>query len=234
MLDPDRGAIERPIRSEIFGVARFEQHGRSLGEAHAARARLLAPPSSSRVCTTTSRCCARRTATSVLQARSGSTSVRPANGCSTTFTSSSRRSRRFTTACRAATSATCRCCSTRISPDCRASMASRGHSSRTPTAHSTKRCSSHFLSAYQETRELTLRRVVGAADHAARRVDREPAPPVRSASPPTKAARELARSVVRTPRRIGRCRRRRSVRAAPRARRRARLCAAGLQRVHSD
>ncbi len=34
----DRGPIEAPIRSEIFGVARFEQHGRSLAAVHEAKA----------------------------------------------------------------------------------------------------------------------------------------------------------------------------------------------------
>ncbi len=38
LLDPDRGPIESPIRSEIFGVARFEQHGRSLAAVHEAKA----------------------------------------------------------------------------------------------------------------------------------------------------------------------------------------------------
>ncbi len=38
LLDPDRGPIEWPIRSEIFGVARFEQHGRSLAQVHEAEA----------------------------------------------------------------------------------------------------------------------------------------------------------------------------------------------------
>jgi cyclic beta-1,2-glucan synthetase len=37
LLDARRGALEAPIRSEIFGAARFQQHGRSLGEAHEAR-----------------------------------------------------------------------------------------------------------------------------------------------------------------------------------------------------
>ena len=35
-LDPDQGALEPPIRSEIFGAERFAQHGRSLGETHRA------------------------------------------------------------------------------------------------------------------------------------------------------------------------------------------------------
>jgi cyclic beta-1,2-glucan synthetase len=35
MLKPDRGLIEGPIRGEIFGSARFQQHGISLGQAHA-------------------------------------------------------------------------------------------------------------------------------------------------------------------------------------------------------
>ncbi|HEY6599095.1 MAG TPA: hypothetical protein VIZ30_07275, partial [Pseudomonadales bacterium] len=39
ILDPARGAIEPPIRAEIFAAARFRQHGRSLGETHAARLR---------------------------------------------------------------------------------------------------------------------------------------------------------------------------------------------------
>ncbi len=34
ILDGSRGAVEPPIRSEIFGPERFAQHGRSLGEAH--------------------------------------------------------------------------------------------------------------------------------------------------------------------------------------------------------
>ncbi len=36
ILDPARGALERPNRSEIFGPERFAQHGKSLGETHAA------------------------------------------------------------------------------------------------------------------------------------------------------------------------------------------------------
>ncbi len=39
ILDGARGAVQPPIRSEIFGLQRFAQHGRSLGETHrAARA----------------------------------------------------------------------------------------------------------------------------------------------------------------------------------------------------
>lgn len=34
LLDPARGAVEPPLRSEIFGRERFAQHGRSLGETH--------------------------------------------------------------------------------------------------------------------------------------------------------------------------------------------------------
>ena len=34
ILDSKRGTIEPPIRSEIFGLQRFAQHGRSLGETH--------------------------------------------------------------------------------------------------------------------------------------------------------------------------------------------------------
>ena len=37
LLDPARGAVEAPIRSEIFGSARFAQHGASLAQAHHAR-----------------------------------------------------------------------------------------------------------------------------------------------------------------------------------------------------
>ncbi|MEO6662114.1 MAG: glucoamylase family protein [Rubrivivax sp.] len=37
LLDPARGALQLPIRSEIFGSTRFKQHGRSLGQAHAAQ-----------------------------------------------------------------------------------------------------------------------------------------------------------------------------------------------------
>ena len=36
ILDGARGAVEPPIRSEIFGLQRFAQHGRSLGETHRA------------------------------------------------------------------------------------------------------------------------------------------------------------------------------------------------------
>ena len=44
ILDGERGRIEPPIRSEIFGLQRFAQHGRSLGETHrAARAGLRGP-----------------------------------------------------------------------------------------------------------------------------------------------------------------------------------------------
>ena len=37
LLEPRRGQLERPNRSEIFGPERFAQHGRSLGETHTAR-----------------------------------------------------------------------------------------------------------------------------------------------------------------------------------------------------
>ena len=37
ILEPLRGPLERPNRSEIFGPERFAQHGRSLGETHTAR-----------------------------------------------------------------------------------------------------------------------------------------------------------------------------------------------------
>ena len=36
-LQPERGALEAPIRSEIFGSARFAQHGASLAQAHQAQ-----------------------------------------------------------------------------------------------------------------------------------------------------------------------------------------------------
>ncbi|HSN80671.1 MAG TPA: carbohydrate-binding protein, partial [Rhodoferax sp.] len=36
LLDSARGAVEPPIRSEIFGPRRFAQHGRSLGQTHRA------------------------------------------------------------------------------------------------------------------------------------------------------------------------------------------------------
>ncbi|MEO6852882.1 MAG: hypothetical protein ABI410_22030, partial [Rhodoferax sp.] len=36
MLDGVRGPVQPPIRSEIFGLQRFAQHGRSLGETHRA------------------------------------------------------------------------------------------------------------------------------------------------------------------------------------------------------
>ncbi len=36
ILDAARGALQPPIRSEIFGLQRFAQHGRSLGETHRA------------------------------------------------------------------------------------------------------------------------------------------------------------------------------------------------------
>ena len=32
LLDPARGALAPPLRAEIFGIERFEQHGRSLGQ----------------------------------------------------------------------------------------------------------------------------------------------------------------------------------------------------------
>ena len=36
ILDPARGPVEPPIRSELFGLQRFAQHGRSLAETHRA------------------------------------------------------------------------------------------------------------------------------------------------------------------------------------------------------
>jgi cyclic beta-1,2-glucan synthetase len=50
MLDPGRGPVQPPIRSEIFGPQRFGQHGRSLGETHrATRASLFATTFSPRL-----------------------------------------------------------------------------------------------------------------------------------------------------------------------------------------
>ena len=37
LLDPMRGPVEPPIRSEVFGRERFAQHGRSLAETHEVR-----------------------------------------------------------------------------------------------------------------------------------------------------------------------------------------------------
>ncbi|HEY4066000.1 MAG TPA: glucoamylase family protein, partial [Burkholderiaceae bacterium] len=42
ILDPGRGPLDAPIRSEIFGRERFAQHGRSLGETHRAETVLSA------------------------------------------------------------------------------------------------------------------------------------------------------------------------------------------------
>ena len=36
LLDGDRGPVEAPLRSELFGLQRFAQHGRSLGDTHRA------------------------------------------------------------------------------------------------------------------------------------------------------------------------------------------------------
>ena len=44
LLDPKRGPIEFPVRSEIFGVRRFVQHGKSLGDAHHVRVGRRASP----------------------------------------------------------------------------------------------------------------------------------------------------------------------------------------------
>ena len=41
ILDAARGAVPPPIRSEIFGLQRFAQHGRSLGETHRAASATL-------------------------------------------------------------------------------------------------------------------------------------------------------------------------------------------------
>ena len=38
ILDAARGLVDPPIRSEIFGLLRFAQHGHSLGETHRASA----------------------------------------------------------------------------------------------------------------------------------------------------------------------------------------------------
>ena len=44
ILDPGRGVVPPPIRSEIFGLERFARHGRSLAETHeAAPANARAP-----------------------------------------------------------------------------------------------------------------------------------------------------------------------------------------------
>ena len=39
LLDPARGALDSPIRAEIFGAARFQRHGHSLAETHDAQLR---------------------------------------------------------------------------------------------------------------------------------------------------------------------------------------------------
>ena len=72
ILDGARGPVQPPIRSEIFGLQRFAQHGRSLGETHrAARARPRARRPSFRACAATSARCARRTATSACRRATG-------------------------------------------------------------------------------------------------------------------------------------------------------------------
>ena len=37
LLDPARGLLEAPIRSEVFGLQRFRQHAASLAQAHHTR-----------------------------------------------------------------------------------------------------------------------------------------------------------------------------------------------------
>lgn len=44
LLDSTRGPVESPIRAEIFGAARFQQHGQSLAQAHMAQVRAHAAP----------------------------------------------------------------------------------------------------------------------------------------------------------------------------------------------
>ena len=36
LLDSSRGPLQAPVRAEVFGLQRFAQHGRSLGQAHQA------------------------------------------------------------------------------------------------------------------------------------------------------------------------------------------------------
>src|SRR5664279_1872481 len=144
ILDPERGPLEHPNRSEIFGPERFAQHGRSLGETHAAR---FAPSGSTaffprlrdnvRILREAHRYIGH-------QARTGYDVSPAAEWLLDNSTLSKRSCARSARACRDAISATCRSCATSRSSACRGSTGSPGPSSHTPTAPSTKTCSFTF------------------------------------------------------------------------------------------
>ena len=83
-------------------------------------------------------------------------SRRPPNGCSTTTTWSKSRSARSARTCRRSSIASSPSSPPARSPASRACSASRGHSSRTPTAGSSPRHLRRFVCAYQGVEPLTI------------------------------------------------------------------------------
>ena len=131
---------QEPIRAELFSVERLEQHAESLAAAqHVTADPRSGTPLAPRVARQRPRAARSRTARSRRRSARNGRSRRRRSGWSTTSTSSTSSSGRSATTCPPASTASCRSSPTGSSPAIRASSASRGRSSRTPTAASIPR-----------------------------------------------------------------------------------------------
>ena len=185
--------LERPNRSEIFGPERFAQHGRSLGETHARRdAQARARARSFRACATTSASCARRSATSAAQAthrlrrqpggRVAARQLPPDRGAA------ARDPRRPAAPLLPRPAGAARRAAGRPAARLR-----RGLGLRRPHRQRLRRGAARpFPAGLPGDARAHAGRAVGAADHAARGADREPAPAGRARCAANKAAREVA------------------------------------------
>ena len=187
-----------PVRDELFGVERLEQHARQpRRRAAASPTRPAAVAAAARAgLPTTPPCCWPRIARAPRNSSAAAPSCPRPNGCSTTTTSSKSRSARSATTCRPATTASCRSSPTARSPATRACSASPGRSSRTPTATSIPRRCAASSRAYQRGAAAHDRRAVGGRDHAAHRAGREPAAPRR---PDHRGPQRAQRTPTRSP-----------------------------------
>ena len=217
-----RGPLERPNRSEIFGPERFAQHGRSLGETHAARLRQLrARTPSSRACATTSASCARRSATSAGRRRTGYEVSPAAEWLLDNFHLIEAQLREINDGLPR------QLLPRPAGPAERAAGRPAAHlrrrlGLRRPHRQRLRRGPARPLPArLRGNARAHARRAVGAADDLARRADREPAPPGRARGRQQGGARDR-QPVLRPHRQLQPCAARRRPRAAQPARRRRR------------
>ena len=175
-----QGDAAEPIVAELFSVERLEQHAQSLAAAQAITseprrghadpaARRRQRPRPARVVPRARRARSRRSGRS----------RRPPSGWSTTSTSSTSSCARSVTTCLRTTTASCRSSPRVISKAIRGSSGSRGRTSRTRTAASTRKACAHGARV-PGGRAADDRRALGDRDQPADPAGREPPAPGRA------------------------------------------------------